>query len=77
MAPEFALDALPRPVIVLPPNSAKAMADLERKLSQLPRKTVKFQTYIDCRSAAQVHKERIYAERTNIGADHGQVVAET
>ncbi|KAI9707654.1 MAG: hypothetical protein M1836_000615 [Candelina mexicana] len=45
------------------PNSAKAMANWERKSSYLLREIVKFRTYIDCLTAAQLHKESIYAGR--------------
>ncbi len=39
------------------------MANWERKSSYLLREIVKFRTYIDCLQAAQVQKEKIYAER--------------
>ena len=39
------------------------MANWERKSSYLLREIVKFGTYIDCLQAAQVQKERMYAER--------------
>lgn len=45
------------------PNAAKAMANWERKSSYLLREIVKFRTYIDSLTAAQISKERIYAER--------------
>ncbi|MCJ1246580.1 Arf guanine nucleotide exchange factor yel1 [Trapelia coarctata] len=45
------------------PNHNKAMANWERKSSYLLREIVKFRTYIDCLQAAQVQKEKIYAER--------------
>ena len=45
------------------PNSAKAMANWERKSSYLLREIVKFRTYIDGLTAAQALKEKIYAER--------------
>ncbi|KAF2018371.1 hypothetical protein BU24DRAFT_169419 [Aaosphaeria arxii CBS 175.79] len=45
------------------PNAAKAMANWERKSSYLLREIVKFRTYIDSLSAAQTHKDKIYAER--------------
>ena len=47
------------------PNSAKAMANWERKSSYLLREIVKFRTYIDCLTAAQLQKETIYASREN------------
>ncbi|KAI9807973.1 MAG: hypothetical protein M1825_005280 [Sarcosagium campestre] len=45
------------------PNSTKAMANWECKSSYLLREIVKFRTYIDCLTAAQVQKEKIYADR--------------
>ena len=39
------------------------MSNWERKSSYLLREIVKFRTYIDCLQAAQVQKEKIYAER--------------
>lgn len=39
------------------------MANWEKKSSYLLREIVKFRTYIDCLQAAEVGKERIYAER--------------
>lgn len=45
------------------PNHNKAMANWERKSSYLLREIVKFRTYIDCLQAAQMQKEKIYAER--------------
>ena len=45
------------------PNSAKAMANWERKSSYLLHEIVKFRTYIDCLQAAQAQKEKIYAIR--------------
>ncbi|KAI9814945.1 MAG: hypothetical protein M1832_005584 [Thelocarpon impressellum] len=60
------------------PNSAKAMANWERKSSYLLREIVKFRTYIDCLSAAQAQKERIYVERAadEAGAGDGPVALE-
>tara|TARA_R110002003_G_scaffold1113_1_gene22403 strand:+ start:9835 stop:11100 length:1266 start_codon:yes stop_codon:yes gene_type:complete len=45
------------------PNAAKAMANWERKSQYLLREIVKFRTYIDTLTAAQVQKRKIYAER--------------
>ena len=45
------------------PNAQKAMANWEKKSSYLLREIVKFRTYIDCLQAAEVGKQRIYAER--------------
>ena len=45
-------------------NHNKAMANWERKSSYLLREIVKFRTYIDCLNAAQLQKERIYAEKS-------------
>lgn len=45
------------------PNHTKAMSNWERKSSYLLREIVKFRTYIDSLQAAQVQKEKIYAER--------------
>ncbi|KAI9772765.1 MAG: hypothetical protein M1839_002310 [Geoglossum umbratile] len=45
------------------PNSAKAMANWERKSSYLLREIVKFRTYIDCLTQAQKEKERVLGER--------------
>lgn len=42
------------------------MANWERKSSYLLHETVKFRTYIDCLQAAQVQKEKLYAERGNV-----------
>ena len=39
------------------------MSNWERKSSYLLREIVKFRTYIDSLQAAQVQKEKIYAER--------------
>jgi len=39
------------------------MANWEKKSSYLLREIVKFRTYIDCLEAAEVQKQRIYAER--------------
>ncbi|KAL8789769.1 MAG: hypothetical protein Q9195_006661 [Heterodermia aff. obscurata] len=44
-------------------NSAKAMANWERKSSYLLREIVKFTTYVDSLQAAQAQKEKIYSER--------------
>ena len=48
------------------PNSAKAMANWERKSSYLLHEIVKFRTYIDCLQAAQAQKEKIYASRAQV-----------
>ncbi|KAF2827602.1 hypothetical protein CC86DRAFT_349213 [Ophiobolus disseminans] len=45
------------------PNAARAMANWERKSQYLLREIVKFRTYIDTLAAAQVQKQKIYAER--------------
>jgi hypothetical protein len=45
------------------PNAARAMANWERKSHYLLREIVKFRTYIDTLTAAQVQKQKIYAER--------------
>lgn len=47
------------------PNSAKAMANWERKSSYLLREIVKFRTYIDSLGNAIKQKERIYASSNN------------
>ena len=39
------------------------MANWEKKSSYLLREIVKFRTYIDCLTAAQSQKEKIYTER--------------
>ena len=39
------------------------MTNWEKKSSYLLREIVKFRTYIDCLQAAQVSKEKFYAER--------------
>lgn len=39
------------------------MANWEKKSSYLLREIVKFRTYIDCLVAAEVGKQKIYAER--------------
>lgn len=39
------------------------MANWEKKSSYLLREIVKFRTYIDCLQAADVGKQKIYAER--------------
>ena len=39
------------------------MVNWEKKSSYLLREIVKFRTYIDCLQAAEVGKQRIYAER--------------
>jgi hypothetical protein len=39
------------------------MANWEKKSSYLLREIVKFRTYIDCLQAAEVGKQKIYAER--------------
>ena len=45
------------------------MANWERKSSYLLREIVKFRTYIDCLSAAQLQKEKIYAETAPINGE--------
>ena len=45
------------------PNAGKAMSNWERKSSYLLREIVKFRTYIDSLTAAQVQKDKIYTER--------------
>ena len=47
------------------------MANWERKSSYLLREIVKFRTYIDGLQAAQVQKQRIYAERSSVAAENG------
>lgn len=44
-------------------NHQKAMANWEKKSSYLLREIVKFRTYIDCLQAAEIGKQRIYADR--------------
>ncbi|QSZ31200.1 hypothetical protein DSL72_000763 [Monilinia vaccinii-corymbosi] len=51
------------------PNAQKAMANWEKKSSYLLREIVKFTTYIDSLHAAEIARQRIYAER----ADHRAV----
>jgi len=46
-------------------NSAKAMANWERKSSYLLREIVKFRTYVDGLQQAQRRRAEIYAEREN------------
>ncbi|MCJ1398701.1 hypothetical protein MMC11_001902 [Xylographa trunciseda] len=45
------------------PNHNKAMTNWERKSSYLLREIVKFRTYADCLHAAQMQKEKVYAEK--------------
>ncbi|MCJ1396143.1 hypothetical protein MMC18_009032 [Xylographa bjoerkii] len=45
------------------PNHNKAMTNWERKSSYLLREIVKFRTYADCLQAAQIQKEKVYAEK--------------
>ncbi|EHL02782.1 putative PH and SEC7 domain-containing protein C11E3.11c [Glarea lozoyensis 74030] len=45
------------------PNAQKAMANWEKKSSYLLREIVKFRTYIDCLTAADACKQKVYAER--------------
>ncbi|KAF1843930.1 uncharacterized protein K460DRAFT_154313 [Cucurbitaria berberidis CBS 394.84] len=45
------------------PNAAKAMANWERKSQYLLREIVKFRTYIDTLTTAQIQQRKIYAER--------------
>lgn len=56
------------------PNAARAHANWERKSQYLLREIVKFRTYIDTLSAAQVQKQKIYAERA--AAEEKEVAAE-
>ena len=58
------------------PNNTKAMSNWERKSSYLLREIVKFRTYIDGLQAAQVQKEKIYAERANSAPAGNAVAAE-
>jgi hypothetical protein len=44
-------------------NSARAMANWERKSAYLLREIVKFRTYVDCLQHADMRKQEIYAER--------------
>jgi hypothetical protein len=44
------------------------MANWERKSQYLLREIVKFRTYIDTLTAAQVQKQKIYAEREALEA---------
>ncbi|KAI8631531.1 hypothetical protein F5Y19DRAFT_398619 [Xylariaceae sp. FL1651] len=46
-------------------NSAKAMANWERKSSYLLREIVKFRTYVDCLQHASERRNEIYIEREN------------
>lgn len=45
------------------PNAQKAMTNWEKKSSYLLREIVKFRTYIDSLQAADVQKQKLYAER--------------
>lgn len=56
------------------PNAARAHANWERKSQYLLREIVKFRTYIDTLSAAQIQKQKIYAERE--AAEEKEVAAE-
>ncbi|XMA14032.1 hypothetical protein WAI453_006823 [Rhynchosporium graminicola] len=47
------------------PNAQKAMANWEKKSSYLLREIVKFRTYIDSLGAAEIGKQKIYAERVD------------
>jgi hypothetical protein len=58
------------------PNAAKAMANWERKSQYLLREIVKFRTYIDTLTAAQVQKQKIYAERAALEIEEDSVPAE-
>jgi hypothetical protein len=53
-------------------NAQKAMANWEKKSSYLLREIVKFRTYIDCLQAAEVGKQKIYAERAARKAEFGK-----
>ncbi|MCJ1286212.1 hypothetical protein MMC26_005557 [Xylographa opegraphella] len=62
------------------PNHNKAMSNWERKSSYLLREIVKFRTYADCLQAAQVQKEKVYAEKARAleaDADGGRVSTAT
>ncbi|KAL9577867.1 MAG: hypothetical protein Q9212_006091 [Teloschistes hypoglaucus] len=54
------------------PNSAKAMANWERKSSYLLREIVKFRTYIDCLHMAQREKEEVKKMREVGGVVDGK-----
>lgn len=49
------------------PNSAKALANWERKSAYLLREIVKFRTYIDSLKGAQAQKEKIYGSNSLTG----------
>ena len=51
------------------------MANWERKSSYLLREIVKFRTYIDGLQAAQVQRQKIYAERSSTSAAENGSVA--
>jgi hypothetical protein len=44
-------------------NAQKAMANWEKKSAYLLREIIKFRTYIDSLNAAEIGKQKIYAER--------------
>lgn len=44
-------------------NAQKAMANWEKKSSYLLREIIKFRTYIDSLQAAEIGKQKVYAER--------------
>jgi hypothetical protein len=52
------------------------MANWERKSQYLLREIVKFRTYIDTLTNAQVLKEKIYAEREARGEGQGETASE-
>jgi hypothetical protein len=54
------------------PNSAKAMANWERKSSYLLREIVKFRTYIDSLRNAINSKVKIFAESNNYNRTDGE-----
>ncbi|KAF1839624.1 hypothetical protein BDW02DRAFT_575267 [Decorospora gaudefroyi] len=58
------------------PNAARAMANWERKSQYLLREIVKFRTYIDTLSSAQVQKQKIYAEREAREAETAESIRE-
>lgn len=55
------------------PNSAKAMANWERKSSYLLHEIIKFRTYIECLNSASILRERIRAGETEIGEAVGDM----
>lgn len=59
------------------PNSAKALANWERKSSYLLREIVKFRTYIDSLRNAINQKEKIYASSNNYYSPPGNEVTDS